>query len=192
VIVGIALLPYLCTRKQNSNNNTTNKEMKMMKKIGSIAMMVMMLMATPLLTSCGSDDDEEVVDVVSAATAVAKEYNGYTEAKSTYFSGMTSDAQTVNIVAVSADKVNISYTSDTWGTFTINNATVTKTDNGYSISGEGVTAMAHAGQEAKEYACSFNGTVEADGTPEFVFSVPSVMGGLTITLYPGNAPSTED
>jgi hypothetical protein len=163
-----------------------------MKKIGSILMMAMMLMVAPVLTSCGSDDDEEVVDTVTAATAVAKEYTGYTEAKSTYFNGMMSDDQTVSIVAVSADKVNISYTSDTWGSFTINNATVTKTDNGYSIVGEGVTAMAHAGQEAKEYACSFSGTVATDGTPEFVFSVPSVMGGLTITLYPGNAPTTED
>jgi hypothetical protein len=163
-----------------------------MKKIGSILMMAMMLMATPVLTSCGSDDDEETVDTVTAATAVAKEYSGYANASSQYFNDMMADNQTATVVAVSADKVNISYTSDTWGTFTITNATVTKSNDVYTIVGEGVTAMAHAGQEAKEYACSFSGTVAADGTQAFVFSVPSVMGGLTITLLPGNAPTTED
>jgi hypothetical protein len=162
-----------------------------MKKIGYFLMMT--LMVAPVLTSCGSDDEEEVtVDTVTSATAVAKSYSGYTQASSSYFSSMLNNDQTVTLEAAGSNQVNVSYVSDTWGTFTISNAVVTKSTNGYSIVGEGVTSMAHAGQEAKEYACSFSGTVAADGTPEFVFSVPSVMGGLTITLYPGSAPSTED
>jgi hypothetical protein len=52
--------------------------------------------------------------------------------------------------------------------------------------------MGHAGATAKEYDCTFTGSVDvAKSNYKLSFSVPSVMGGLTIELNPGTAPTSE-
>ena len=44
----------------------------------------------------------------------------------------------------------------------------------------------------KEYECSFEGTIDvAKENPAFTFSVPSVMGGLSIEFHTGKMPATE-
>jgi len=41
----------------------------------------------------------------------------------------------------------------------------------------------------QEYACRFAGTVDAaKENPEFTFTVPAVMGGLTISFINGEMP----
>jgi hypothetical protein len=139
------------------------------------------------MTSCSDNDNE----VVNAAQEVAARYEGYINASCAYFSDKVTDDQTLTITSKTVSTVDVNYTSDTWGTFTISDATVVQSGNAYQITGSGSTLMGHAGSEDKEYACSLSGTV-ADGKAELTFTCPSVMGGLNIVFKSGVAPATEN
>jgi hypothetical protein len=143
---------------------------------------LMMLLVAIFAASCSSDKENE-----NPAQEIAGKYEGYTSASCAYFSGTVTDDQTVVLTAADADKVNVSYTSDTWGTFTINDATVVRDGAACKIVGDGTTLMGHAGSAANEYQCSLTGSVEG-GVAEFTFSCPSVMGGLKIEFKTGTAP----
>jgi hypothetical protein len=153
-----------------------------MKKI-LFAMFAMAL----LITSCGDSND----DVENLAQDVAAKYEGYANASCAYFNNSYTDNQTVVVTAKTVNTVDVTYTSDTWGTFTVSDATVAKNGTSYYISGSGTTLMGHAGATPKEYECTLTGTV-ANGSGVFTFKCPSVMGGLTIELNPGTAPTTEN
>lgn len=147
--------------------------------------MLMMALFAFSAVSC-SDDDEPVV---KPAEEVAASYNGYTIANCQYFSNMVAAGQSIKVEAKSDNTVDVTYTSDTWGEFTIAGATVTAEGDIYTIKGNGTTKMGHAGSE-KEYECSFEGKVQAGKvSPEFTFTVPAVMGGMTIKFYEGDAPA---
>ena len=89
------------------------------------------------------------------------------------------------------NKVNVNYTSDSWGTFTFENATVVETSGSFVITGEGTTLMG-MGDNIKEYKCELSGKIDASKlNPSFTFTVPAVMGGMTITFYPGEYSSAE-
>jgi hypothetical protein len=137
------------------------------------------------MTSCSDDDNE----VVNAAQEVSAQYDGYISASCAYFSDKVTDDQTLTITSKTVSTVDVNYTSDTWGTFTISDATVVQNGSSYQITGEGITLMGHAGSEAKEYACSLSGTV-ANGKAELTFTCPAVMGGLNIIFKSGTAPVT--
>lgn len=133
-----------------------------------------------------SDDDETMVNYAQNVTGT---YNGYTVANSAYFQNMAAVGQSVTITAASENKVNISYTGGAWGEFAITDADVTLSGETYAISGSGKTVMGHAGSSS-EYDCTVKATLRSDKTIDsFLFSVPSVMGGLTIDLREGDAPA---
>ena len=98
--------------------------------------------------------------------------------------------ETVTISSNDDGTVDVSYSNDTWGEYTISGATVTEESDGtYSISGDGVAAMASHSGGTTNYDCTLTATADSDGTlTELVFSVPSVMGGTTITCIEGDAP----
>lgn len=146
-----------------------------------------MLAMVLLITSCSDSKD----DVENLAQEVAAKYEGYANAGCAYFSDSMTDNQAVVVTAKGVNTVDVSYTSDTWGTFTVTDAAVSKNGASYYITGTGTTLMGHAGNAPKEYECSVNGKV-TNGTGEFTFTCPSVMGGLTIAIKPGTAPKTED
>jgi hypothetical protein len=139
------------------------------------------------MTSC-SDSDNEVVNV---AQEVAAKYEGYTNASCAYFSDQVTDDQTLTITTKTVETVDVTYTSDTWGSFTVNDATVVSNGTSYQITGAGTTLMGHAGSEPKEYACTLSGTI-INGKAELTFTCPSVMGGLNIVFKSGSAPTTEN
>jgi hypothetical protein len=144
---------------------------------------LLMLFAAIFAASCSSDKEND-----NPAQEIAGKYEGYTNAGCAYFSNTVTADQTVVLTATDVDKVNVSYTSDTWGTFTINNATVSRDGTACKIVGNGSTLMGHAGSAANEYQCSITGSVEG-GIAEFTFSCPSVMGGLTISFSQGEIPA---
>ena len=123
------------------------------------------------------------------AYVVAGSYSGYALASCAYFKDMSADGQTVTIAAGTAgDKVNISYVSDTWGTFTFTDAAVTLNGGVYTIAGSGTTQMGHAGSTST-YDCTVAATLDSDkAITSLVFSVPSVMGGMTVTFIQGDMP----
>lgn len=119
-------------------------------------------------------------------------YSGYTKAVFTYSpSGIYTDDESVTITANDDGTVNVSYTSETWGTATIESIVVTKDNDNYVLAEtEGKIVMTGMSGTSSEYACLASGTVSTDkDTYDIVFSVPSVMGGTTITFANGSAPT---
>ncbi|MBQ7941705.1 MAG: hypothetical protein IJ328_04780 [Muribaculaceae bacterium] len=148
--------------------------------------MLMMALFALSAVSCSDEKDEPAE---KPAEKVAGIYDGYTLASCNYFSNSVTAKEQVKIAATGDATVNITFTSDTWGTFTISDATVTIDADSYSIKGDGITKMGHQGVE-KEYDCSFEGVVQVSSSSAvFTFSVPSVMGGLTIEFIKGEIPA---
>lgn len=132
-------------------------------------------------------------DKAPLAYGVAKTYKGYTSASSQYFPAMTADNETVVLTAQETDltTVSVSFTSETWGTFSCDNVAVSYADGTFTLEGSGTCSMGMSAENVREYDMQFNGTVKADGTPAFTFSVPAVMGGLTINFTEGETPEAE-
>lgn len=125
--------------------------------------------------------------------SVAGTYSGYSTAEFQYSPDpMVSDGQTLTITSTGEGLVSVSYVSDTWGKFTVNDAKVSESGDDFSIKGEGSTLMGMQPGSEQEYPCTITGTVSGDKTDfSFVFDVPGVMGGLKISVLPGTAPSAE-
>lgn len=129
---------------------------------------------------------------IPADIVVPGTYEGYSKAVAQYFpQGMLSDDQALTITAEKDGTYTVNYTSSSFGTFTITGVTATSANGGekFTLAGEGKTVMGMDESSAKEYACTFTGSVDAaKEAPEFTFKVPAVMGGLTISFITGEMP----
>lgn len=137
--------------------------------------------------SCSSDDDDET----PAAQVVAGSYSGYSSTAFAYSSTpLVYDGESVAVTANSDGTVNVVLTSTTWGTSTISNATVTSNGSAYTLAGSGSTAITGHSGSASTYECTLAGTISADkSTYNLAFTLPSLMGGTTITFINGEAPA---
>ena len=78
------------------------------------------------------------------------------------------------------------------GTFNVLKANVTKSGNDYKFTGNGTVSMGMESNK-KDYAFTMTGTINTmKDSFSIIFNTPAVMGGLTITLLPGNAPSATE
>lgn len=126
-----------------------------------------------------------------AETVLPGTYNGYTSASCQYFSDSYTDDESLTIAA-SDGTLTLSYVSATWGTFEAASLTASQKNGSYSFDGAGTVAMG-MGESTNEYAFTVTGTVDAAKSGYSIsFSVPAVMGGLTIVMQPGSAPETEE
>ena len=129
------------------------------------------------------------------ALVIQGSHSGYTTvgcAYFTYYSGYYYDDQTVTITADDDNEtVSISYTHDTWGEATFSGVTVTTNDDGsYTLSGDGVIAMANHSGSTTSYDATVSGTVTSDGVvSELLIYASSVMGGTTISFYEADFPA---
>ena len=146
----------------------------------------LLLIATIVsFASCSSNDDP----ATNYADRVAGTYEGYTVAGCQYFGNQVAAEQTLTIKGTSEiNKVTVGYVSSTWGTITIEDATVAESGSGYTIAGSGKSVMGMAGSSQKEYECQMSGVVE-NGEATVTFKCPAVMGGLTIEFKPGEVPA---
>ena len=129
------------------------------------------------------------VEEVRLAAEVAGTYSGWSKAEFQYSpTPMASDAQTITVTEETDETVSVNYTSDTWGTFTLTGVTVTESNGTYTLSGSGTTVMGMSAGSQSEYECTLTATVSGTSDFSFVFEVPAVMGGLTITVSPGEVP----
>lgn len=156
-----------------------------MKKI--LISMVAALALLPVFTSC-SDDDDNTKSEKTLAENVEGNYAGGTYANCKYFQNyQPTENDTVFVKATQiADVATLSYTSATWGEFTFEAIKVTKQNDGsFTLAGEGKTLMPSMKGEPKEYAATFEGTVN-DGKLVATFDVPAVMGGTTVLFNPAD------
>lgn len=123
---------------------------------------------------------------------LAGTYKGYTDADCTYFQDRYTNDESLKMTANGDGTLAVIFESDSWGTFHVAKATVTKSEDGYKFTGEGTVAMGMEGN-AKDYSFVMTGTSNAQKDDySITFNTPAVMGGLTVTLLPGNAPSTTE
>lgn len=157
------------------------------------------------LVSCDDDDDDVVVSEVEedeeeeeeeagVAYGVVGTYTGYTSTTFVYVSSaMITENESVTISASSGTTVDISYTSDTWGEFSISDAEVTLSGSTYYISGEGAATMTSHSDTTTDYDCEFEAEISDDLTVNaMTFTLPDVMGGTEIAFVEsedGEAPS---
>ena len=92
------------------------------------------VMATLAAMSCNP------VEEIKPATEVTGTYSGWSKAEFQYSpTPMVSNTQTLTVTAEEGgETVAVSYTSDTWGTFTVTGAAVTGTDGTYTVTGSAV------------------------------------------------------
>lgn len=123
---------------------------------------------------------------------LAGTYEGYTDADCSYFQNRYTDGERVKLTANGDGSVKVVFESASWGTFTVESATVTREGGEYLFTGSGSVAMG-MGDSTSNYDFTLSGrTNAAKDDFSIAFHVPAVMGGLTVTLLPGTAPTTEE
>lgn len=133
-----------------------------------------------------------ILGEVPVSKLLVGSYNGWTEASCAYFEGMQATDQTLSLTANADDTFTLAYTSDSWGEFSFESLSVTSANGIYTLSGEGVTMMGMNGN-IREYPCTVTGRIDANKeNVSFTFTVPGVMGGLTITFTQGEAPAANE
>lgn len=147
-----------------------------------IKSVLMMLSAAVFMMACDKDENG------SKTVDFAGSYNGYTLASCNYFQNMISADETVVITENTDGTATVSFTSATWGTFTITDAQASISGNICSLSGSGQTQMGMGGSTSA-YDCTFTAEIKSQTDARMEFSIPAVMGGMTLTFQTGDAPA---
>ena len=147
-----------------------------------IKSVLMMLSAAVFMMACDKDENG------SKTVDFAGSYNGYTLASCNYFQNMISADETVVITENTDGTASVSFTSATWGTFTITDAQASVSGDVCSLSGNGQTQMGMSGSTSA-YDCTFTAEIKSQTDARMEFSIPAVMGGMTLTFQTGDAPA---
>lgn len=147
-----------------------------------IKSVLMMLSVASIMMACDKEDSG------SKTVDFAGSYNGYTLASCNYFQNMISADETVVITKNTDGTATVSFTSATWGTFTITDAQASISGNVCSLSGSGQTQMGMGGSTSA-YDCTFTAEIKSQTDARMEFSIPAVMGGMTLTFQTGDAPA---
>ena len=142
----------------------------------------MMLSVAALMMGCDKDENG------SKTVDFAGSYNGYTLASCDYFQNRISPDETVVITKNTDGSASVSFTSAMWGTFTITDAQASISGNVCSLSGSGQTQMG-MGESTSTYKCTFTAEIKSQTDARMEFSIPAVMGGMTLTFQTGDAPA---
>ena len=147
-----------------------------------IKSVLMMLSVASIMMACDKEDSG------SKTVDFAGNYDGYTLASCNYFQNMISPDETVVITKNTDGSASVSFTSATWGTFTITDAQASISGNVCSLSGSGQTQMGMGGSTSA-YDCTFTAEIKSQTDARMEFSIPAVMGGMTLTFQTGDAPA---
>ncbi len=147
-----------------------------------IKSVLMMLSAAVFMMACDKDENG------SKTVDFAGRYNGYTLASCNYFQNMISADETVVLTKNTDGTASVSFTSATWGTFTITDAQASVSGDLCTLSGSGQTQMGMGGSTSA-YDCTFTAEIRSQDDARMEFSIPAVMGGMTLTFQTGDAPA---
>lgn len=147
-----------------------------------IKSVLMMLSAAVFMMACDKDENG------SKTVDFAGSYNGYTLASCNYFQNMISADETVVITENTDGTATVSFTSATWGEFTITDAQATVNGDLCTLSGSGQTQMGMNGNTST-YDCTFTAEIRSQDDARMEFRIPAVMGGMTLTFQTGDAPA---
>ena len=147
-----------------------------------IKSVLMMLSAAAFMMACDKDENgPKTIDFAGS-------YDGYTLASCSYFQNMISADETVVITENTDGTASVSFTSATWGAFTITDAQASVSGDLCTLSGSGQTQMGMGGSTSA-YDCTFTAEIKSQTDARMEFSIPAVMGGMTLTFQTGDAPA---
>lgn len=172
----IGLLPTVCRTSNFAPENKNTNDMKINTSI------LMMMSVTTLMMACDKEDSG------SETIEFAGSYNGYTLANCNYFQNMISPDETIVITKNTDGTASVSFTSSTWGEFAITDAQASMNGEVCILSGSGQTQMG-MGENSSLYDCSFTAEIKSLTDARMEFSIPAVMGGMTLTFQTGDAPT---
>lgn len=147
-----------------------------------IKSVLMMLSAAVFMMACDKEDSG------SKTVDFAGSYKGYTLASCNYFQNMISADETVVLTKNTDGTASVSFTSASWGTFTITDAQASVSGDLCTLSGSGQTQMGMNGNTST-YDCTFTAEIRSQDDARMEFSIPAVMGGMTLTFQTGDAPA---
>lgn len=147
-----------------------------------IKSVLMMLSAAVFMMACDKDENG------SKTVDFAGRYNGYTLASCNYFQNMISADETVVLTKNTDGTASVSFTSATWGEFTVTDAQASVSGGLCTLSGSGQTQMGMGGSTSA-YDCTFTAEIKSQTDARMEFSIPAVMGGMTLTFQTGDAPA---
>ena len=147
-----------------------------------IKSVLMMLSAAVFMMACDKDENG------SKTVDFAGRYNGYTLASCNYFQNMISADETVVLTKNTDGTASVSFTSATWGEFTVTDAQASVSGDLCTLSGSGQTQMGMGGSTSA-YDCTFTAEIRSQDDARMEFRIPAVMGGMTLTFQTGDAPA---
>lgn len=141
-------------------------------------------MAVVVLCSAACSDEKEL----PAVADIAGSYEGYTLAGCAYFQNTCVTDETVTVTGNADGTANVTFTSGSWGEFSIPNAQMSESGGTYTLTGSGQTKMGMGGN-VSSYDCTYTAVIESRKKAQMQFKVSGVMGGLTIDFITGEVPA---
>lgn len=141
-------------------------------------------MAVVVLCSAACSHEKEL----PAVADIAGSYEGYTLAGCAYFQNTCVTDETVTVTGNADGTANVTFTSGSWGEFSIPNAQMSESGGTYTLMGSGQTKMGMGGN-VSSYDCTYTAVIESREKAQMQFKVSGVMGGLTIDFTTGEVPA---
>ena len=123
-----------------------------------------------------------------AVADIAGSYEGYTLAGCAYFQNTCTAGETVVVTENTDGTARVTFTSDSWGEFTIPVAQMSVNGGTYTLTGSGQTKMGMGGN-VSSYDCTYTAVIHSREKAQMQFKVAGVMGGLTLDFTTGEAPA---
>ena len=160
----------------------------MKMKVKNFLAMMMAACVMTGMTACSSDDDDVEPDLTQA---VVGSYTGYGNYGSAYFTDMYYTGLTVSVARHEQEKavVDVTFEGGSLGTYTFEQATVAQNGSTYVVTGEGTALLASHSGNAQSYEATLKAVITSTDDFEIVLATPTVMGGSTLTILPGEAPA---
>lgn len=134
--------------------------------------------------ACSPEKQPSVADIAGS-------YEGYTLASCAYFQNSCTSDELVVVTENSDGTASVSFTSASWGEFTISSAQMSENGGIYTLSGNGQATMG-MGSNVSTYDCSYSAEIHSPDNARMEFKVAGVMGGLNIEFNTGEAPASEE
>lgn len=141
-------------------------------------------MSVVALCSAACSDEKEYPTVAD----IAGRYEGYTLAGCAYFQNTCTADETITVTENADGSARVTFTSGSWGEFTIPDAQMSENGGTYTLTGSGQTKMGMGGN-VSSYDCTYTAEIDSREKAQMQFKVAGVMGGLTIDFTTGEAPA---
>lgn len=141
-------------------------------------------MSVVALCSAACSDDENQ----PAVADIAGSYAGYTLAGCAFFQNTCTADETVTVTENADGSARVTFTSGSWGEFSIPNARMSENGGTYTLTGSGQTKMGMGGN-ISSYDCTYTAVIDSREKAQMQFTVAGVMGGLIIDFIAGEAPA---